>query len=282
MTTASAIHDTRSWKANLNLVFEHKKNKTILVNNKHQGPLLVQKPFYPEKPLCCHVYLIHPPAGIVGGDSLNINVDLLSNAHALITTPAATKFYRSNGNIATQNQTINLSSNAGLEWLPQETVFFNGAEAFSKTRINMAQQSNLIAWEIQCWGMPANNEDFSQGLCRQKLEIWQDDMPLLLECNRLSGGDKLLHSPWGMNNNKSIGTLVVGKVKNDSLLEIIKDQLTEFSSIVYGCTLLNGLLIIRTMAKYAEQVKEFFTLIWQLLRPYIFDLDACPPRIWQT
>ena len=281
MSTASVIQNTRSWKANIDLVFKNTGCKTVLASKRHCGPLLVQKPFYPEKQNCCHIYLIHPPAGIVGGDSLTVNANLLDDAHALITTPAATKFYRSNGHLAEQTQTINLASKSILEWLPQETVYFNGADAFSKTRINLSHQSKFIAWEIQCLGMPANNEDFSHGLCRQKLEIWQDNMPLLLECNRLHGGDKLLHSSWGMHNNKSIGTLVAGKA-DECLLKIVKDQSKEYNAILCGCTFLNGLLIIRAMAKYAEQVKEFFISLWQLLRPQILDLCACPPRIWQT
>ena len=98
------------WKAQLDLKFSKSGNRTILSHRKHYGPLQVQKPFYPELNGTCHVYILHPPGGMVGGDRLNIYVDVNSNAHALITTPAAGKFYRSAGPVARQEQIIKVAS----------------------------------------------------------------------------------------------------------------------------------------------------------------------------
>lgn len=282
MTNNPPISDSRSWEAKLDLIFECRNSKTALTGKQHSGPLMVQKPFYPESKKCCHVYIIHPPGGIVGGDSLTINASLSPDTHALLTTPAATKFYKSNNYTATQNQTISLSNDAIFEWLPQETVYFNGAQARAKTRINVSENSKFIAWEIQCLGLPANQEEFNSGFYTQKLEIWNQHKPLLLECNRITGGDKILSAPWGLNQCKAIGTLVFNNPDNMNILEIIKGHLKIDDTITTGCTSFNGFVVVRAMALYAEPVKELFISIWELIRPYILKLNACPPRIWQT
>ena len=82
------------WVARLALRFEQRAGRTVLAHRSHEGPLAVQKPFYPEGDVC-HVYLLHPPGGVVGGDRLTIEIEVASDAHAVITTPAAGKFYRS-------------------------------------------------------------------------------------------------------------------------------------------------------------------------------------------
>ncbi len=279
---AAASQTQASWKATLDLLFTERNNKTILTSKKHSGPLMVQKPFYPESNGCCHIYLIHPPGGIVGGDSLNLSAQLSKNAHALITTPAATKFYRSTGIQATQNQVINLEENAILEWLPQETVYFNNTNAASTTRININSCNRLFAWEIQCLGLPAQEEYFIAGQCRQKLEIWRDNKPILLETNRLTGGDELLDASWGLQGYKSVGTFVTTDSDSVINIETINTVALQFEGLSNSYTSLNGLFIIRAMSAYAERIKDFFAALWKILRPQILQLESSAPRIWHT
>jgi urease accessory protein len=282
VSVASSIKGQASWKATLDLSFTHKNDKTILTSKKHSGPLMVQKPFYPESNGCCHIYLIHPPGGIVGGDSLSLTAQLNENSHALITTPAATKFYRSTGIQAIQKQTINLEENAVLEWLPQETVYFNQTNAVSTTRINLNSSNRLFAWEIQCLGLPAQKEYFMAGQCRQKLEIWRDNKPLLLETNRLIGGDELLNASWGLQGYKSVGTLVTTDNNSSIDIDTVNHVAEQFQGLSNAYTSLNGLFIIRAMSAYAEKIKDFFAALWKILRPQILQLESSAPRIWFT
>lgn len=243
---------------------------------------MVQKPFYPEPNGCCHIYLIHPPGGIVGGDSLQLNAHLDQNSHTLITTPAATKFYRSTGALATQTQIINLEDNAILEWLPQETVYFNKAHAASVTRINLGEHNRFFAWEIQCLGLPAQKEYFNSGHCRQKLEIWKKNKPVLLETNRLLGGDELLNANWGLQGHKSVGTLVASS--HDTVLDhyAFNCLLEKYEGLHGSHTQLNDLIIVRAMSFYAEKIKDFFIALWTMLRPKILNFESSTPRIWHT
>ena len=280
--TALPLQSQASWKATLDLSFTKKNHKTILTSKRHSGPLMVQKPFYPEANGCCHIYLIHPPGGIVGGDSLSLTAQLNENSHALITTPAATKFYRSTGIQAIQKQTINLEENAILEWLPQETVYFNETNAASLTRININNSNRLFAWEIQCLGLPAQKEYFIAGQCRQKLEIWRDNKPLLLETNRLIGGDELLEANWGLQGYNSVGTFVSTNHDSNIDIEAINHIAKQFGDLSNSYTSLNGLFIIRAMSAYAEKIKDFFAALWKILRPQILQLESSSPRIWFT
>ena len=120
------ISSNSGWEAHLHLGFIKENDRTSIQNRKHFGPLQIQKPFYPDTDGTCHVYVLHPPGGVVGGDRFDIRIDLEPNAKALITTGAASKFYRSGGPIACQNQKIRLAARGILEWFPMENIFFSG------------------------------------------------------------------------------------------------------------------------------------------------------------
>lgn len=282
MSLSPAETIVSGWEASLELKFSAKNNATVLAKNKHYGPLMVQKPFYPENKKCCHIYLIHPPGGIVGGDILEINSTLESESHALITTPAANKFYRSDGRKAKQDQTFHLADNSILEWLPQETVYFNDAITHSKTKFCLTETSQLFAWEIQCLGLPAQEELFNSGSCLQKLEVWQNNQPLLLESNRFMGGDNLMSATWGMHKKTAVGTFVLTDSEHKIDRQIVLDAQSDFQNLNSSCTHFNKLFVIRAMAMYAEPIKDFFIYLWHKLRPILLNLSPCPPRIWQT
>ena len=271
-----------SWIAKLDLTYKNRDSKTLLTGKKHFGPLMVQKPFYPELNGTCHTYLIHPPGGIVGGDQLNLTANLGEKTHALITTPAATKFYRSNSNLALQHQEFNLDNAAILEWLPQETVYFNDALTSTKTKINCSSNNKVFAWEVQCLGLPAQKEYYTSGKCIQKFEIWKGDQPVLLEANRLIGGDTSLTSDWGLQNNNAIGTFIITSKDDIDINELIQNIKDRHPNVIAEQTLIHDLFVIRAMSNYAEKLKDFFIEIWKTLRPQILGCEACSPRIWNT
>ena len=99
--------------------------RTVLARRRHHGPLVVQRPFYPEPNGTCHLYVLHPPGGVVGGDRLSVDVRLARGAaRALLTTPAAAKFYRTQGLRAAQRLHMRVGAGSRLEWLPQENIVY--------------------------------------------------------------------------------------------------------------------------------------------------------------
>ncbi len=272
----------QQWRASLSLIFSAKNQKTVLSKNLHMGPLLVQKPFYPESPKVCHVYLLHPPGGVVHGDQLNIDAIIEPFAHALITTPAAGKFYRSDGQFASLNQTLNVHESAKLEWLPQETLLFNDSKVHLKTQIKLAKNARFIGWEMLCLGRKASSEPYTLGLCRQKFELWRDNIPLFIERCQIDGQSDMLKKKWGMDHWPLTATLVATdctKVELKSVQDLLATMDVKGHISV---TLKEELLICRFLGEQAEHARNCFIQIWTLIRPTVINEKVHIPRIWNT
>jgi len=270
------------WGAQLDLEFSNSNNKTILSHRKHHGPLQVQKPFYPELNGICHLYILHPPGGVVGGDCLNINVNVNPNAHALITTPAAGKFYRSAGPIARQEQVIKVAPKGTLEWFPSENIIFSGARAQIKTKIELSRDSNFMGWEISCLGRPASNENFSQGELDQRFEIWREGKPLQIERLSLKGGDSSLHAKWGLLGYPVIGNMVC--MTNDAgLLDSLKNLANASTDQeLFSATQVDDIILCYFLANSVERARNYFIKAWKIFRQGVIQLEVVEPRIWKT
>jgi len=264
----------KGWQASLALQFCHTPEKTLLHSARHVGPLTVQRPFYPEEETC-HLYLLHPPGGIVGGDELTIDVNLAAGSHALITMPGASKFYRSNGALARLDQHFTLDEHAILEWLPQDTIFFPGAHAALRSVFHLHRSSTLLAWELFCLGRPVINETFSHGRIESRLEVWIEGEPLLIERQHLADGDltPVAEHPW-------IGTLLFYPA-TEPLLDTAREALAPLEHFA-GATLTDGLLSIRFLAHDNLICQQAMREIWQRLRPQLTAKAPCSPRIWHT
>jgi len=270
------------WGARLDLEFSNSNNKTILSHRKHYGPLQVQKPFYPELNGTCHVYILHPPGGVVGGDRLNICVDVNSNANALITTPAAGKFYRSAGPVARQEQVIKVAPNGTLEWFPSENIIFSGAKAQIKTKIELSRDSNFIGWEISCLGRPASNENFSQGELDQRFEIWREGSPLQIERLLLKGGDLSLHAKWGLLGFPVIGNMVC-MTDNTGLLDSLKNLANASTEQeLFSATQVDDIILCYFLGNSVERARNYFIKAWKVFRQEVIQLKIVEPRIWKT
>lgn len=270
----------QSWLAQLSLGFSGRDDKTIVSHRKHKGPLVIQKPFYPEGK-ACHVYLLHPPGGVVGGDQLTLDVKLENSAHALITTPAAGKFYRSDGRVAQLQQVFKVESGSTLEWLPQETILFSACQVNMKTIVELEHGASFIGWEILCPGRPASNEQFNSGFARQYFEIWRDNKPLMLDRSQLAGNDAVLSASWGMQNYTVSGTMMVVNA-DKQLLQQLREQLPKIKDGLFSATLIDDVLVCRALAHQAEHVRFAFIDAWKIIRPEITGRKACEPRIWAT
>ena len=282
------------WQARLSLGFQRQSLRTILEQCSHQGPLRVQRPFYPEGESVCHIALLHPPGGVVGGDELRIDASIDTDAQALITTPAAGKFYRSSGPVARQVQNLRVAAGAALEWLPQENIVYSGARVRTLTRIELHGNARFLGWEIFCLGRPAADESFIAGEYRQDFELWRDGEPLYLEQGRYAGGDAVLHAPWGLRSQPVGATLVCAGSPPD-VVSIIRSSWDAMKlpsrplpdspasdSELATISQLDGVLICRYLGLSTTRARRLFTLAWGLLRPVLFGRPACPPRFWNT
>ncbi len=276
--SAGQLQSSQGWRAALTLGFRATERRTVLAQRKRLGPLAVQRPFYPEGDIC-HVYLLHPPGGVVGGDSLEIDVTLGPSAQALLTTPGASKFYRSAGERARQTQRLVVESGATLEWLPQENIFFPGAEVTLQTRVELRGDARLALWEIHCLGRPAIAEGFDRGLVDSRLSILRDATPLLLERLRVEPDGR--HRGALLAGRPVSGTLIISHAA-DGDLAACRQLLARGETDCSGATLIDDLLVLRFLGDSTERARRLFTEVWQTVRPETLGRSPGVPRIWAT
>lgn len=278
----------RSWLASLDLNLQWRNNKTALVRAAHKGPLRVQRPFYPEKDGCCHVYLLHPPGGLVIGDDLRINALVEEASSALITTPSAGKIYGAEGFGEKQRQSVHfqVGKNASMEWLPQETIVFDSANGHLHTRIDIEQSSKFLAWDIVRLGRRASGERFTRGRCVQKFEVYKNGLPIFIENNCIDASSKFQSASWGMRDAHTFGTLLASvdpqREAVDEWLEVLDAQSDSGGAGLWGLTQKDELFVARYLGNSITQCRAGMQYLWQQLRPIGLGKEAVHPRIWNT
>lgn len=275
----SRVPDSDGWRASLDLGFEQRAGRTLLATKRQRGPLAVQRPFYPEGGVC-HLYLLHPPGGVVGGDGLEIVAAVGAGAHALLTTPAATKFYRSAGALATQHQRLGVCDGGVLEWFPQDNILFPGAQVCLRTEVELSGTARFIGWEIHSLGRPANGERFDRGAADLGLSIRRDGRPLLMERLRLSTAADL-EGASGLRGCPVSATLIASGANAEDLAAA-RGAAPIGAGVAIGITLVGDLLLARCLGPAVEPVMRIFGRLWGILRPRLLGREPCPPRIWAT
>ncbi|MEM7209915.1 MAG: urease accessory protein UreD [Pseudomonadota bacterium] len=268
----------KGWAAYLRLGFRESHGKTVLATRERHGPLTLQRPLYPEGDIC-HLYLLHPPGGIVGGDLLNIDATVEDRARALVTTPGATKFYRSAGSEAIQHQSLKIQGGASLEWLPQENIFFPGAHAKLITRIDLAESAKLAWWEIHCFGRPVINEVFDEGAIDSSLMIQRAEKPCVIERLRVSHENrKRLSLLCG----HAVSGTAVFSSSSAEHIDIAREVIASELYTKAGATLIDDLLVLRYLGDSTEDAKRIFSGVWNALREPLLRRVPHTPRIWNT
>ena len=270
------------WQARLALGVERRGGSSVLVQREHSGPLRVQKALYPEGPDVCHAIVLHPPGGIAGGDSLEISLAVGAGARALVTTPGAGKWYRSGGRQARQSLNVRVGEGGVVEYLPQETIVFDGAEAQMQTQVELAAGALFCGWEILCLGRTASGERVSRGRLDLATRIERQGRPLWLERGRLLGGSAWLDAGAGLAGRPVTATLLLaGRTVDPDWLAACR-ALPVADGLLTGVTALPELLVARCLAPGAEAARVWLSAVWQQLRPLALGKPAVPPRIWST
>ncbi len=267
------------WLGRLELGLEARGGRTVLARRSQVGPLTVQRPFYPEGDVC-HLYLLHPPGSLVGGDRLDVWLNVASGASALVTTPGAAKLYRSAGTAAVVRQCLKVGSGGRLEWLPQENILFRGARVRTETLVELTGDARFIGWEMHCLGRPVIGERFERGTADLILGLQRNGRPLLRDRLRLTEG-KGLEGPSGLRGFPVCGTFVAAGAGPQDL-DAARGTMSGDVGFPIGLTLIEDLLIARCLAPAVEPASRIFRALWGILRPRLMGRDACPPRIWLT
>ncbi|TWI69626.1 urease accessory protein [Pseudoduganella lurida] len=281
-STPVEVHAHPPWQARLVLGFTLDSNGiqpvTRLTRREHSGPLRVQKPLYPETPAICHAIVVHPPGGVVGGDQLTIDATLHPGSHALLTNPGAAKWYRANGRVSRQRVTLDAGAGAALEWLPQETIFFNDAHVELDHHVTLAADAQYLGCEILCLGRRASGERFSHGTIRQTTSVRRGGRLLWWEQGALTPA--VLASPLGLGGHTVCATLLaVGQPLPATIVTALRALADD---PCYGVTQMKGVLAVRWLGQDSEAARELMLDAWRIVRPALLGVDAVVPRIWRT
>jgi urease accessory protein len=274
-----------AWPAELNLRFARRKMRTVLVENRHSGPLLVQKAIYPEGEKICHAVIVHPPGGIAGGDELKVEIDLEANSSAVVTTPAATKWYKAPRHRCRQQTTIRLAEKATFDWLPQENIFFNATHAESTFTLQIGPGATAIGWEIGMLGRQASGEEWLEGSLRFLTSIERTDgLPLWVERLRLEATSSLRKAYQGLCGLNVFGALwAVSSGCTAALAEEMASDLPLENGLRAGVTYLpGGILLVRGLANDVERLRQMMMDCWMRLRLPVHGLPSQRLRLWAT
>lgn len=275
-----------SWHARLSLHYTRDAERTV-AHDRHEGPLRVLRRLYPEGPAICHHVLLHPPGGVAAGDVLEVQARLEAGTHALITTPGATRFYRSEGALAEQHSSLHLAAGARLEWLPMEAIAHPGCQAVNGLRATLEPGAEMIGWDVLALGLPASGQPFDNGVFSQHLElpgVW-------LERARIAADDHLLRqSPLGWAGHPVLATawLAAGRAwpaaQRQALLEAARGAMAghALAATAGVSAVQSSVLVLRVLAPGVEPAMHLLARVRAAWRQAAWGLAAEPPRIWRT
>ena len=274
-------NEVHGWRGELALEFAKRGGRTTLAHRRHDGPLVVQKPLYPEGDGVCHTILVHPPGGIAGGDQLFFDARAGADTHVLLTTPAAGKWYRSIGPWATQTTRIEAARRACVEWLPQETIVFDRARAAITLDVELDAEAVFIGWEILCLGRAGAGERYLEGECRFHSRISREHKVIWFERGSMPAGGLFCTSAAGLGGATVFGTMVAAAagVNRDLVTACRSEAPLRGRAAV---TQVPGVLVARYVGDSSESASHYFQRVWTRVRPALTGRAAVTPRIWNT
>lgn len=279
-TEAPPAAQPSSWPAELELWFALSAGKTRLVRRRHLGPLVVQRPFHPEEDGTCHVYLLHPPGGVAGGDQLDLCFHVDAGARALLTTPGATKFYRSEHGAGAQSIHVEVGAGAVCEYLPQETIVFDGGDARMETCVSLSPDATYVGWDFLCLGRPAAGEQFRTGWLSQRIEIRRAGRPIWFERLELHGSSPLMEAAFALAGQPTWGTMIYAGAIAEDAAEQVRAAIG--ASSVFSVSQLDEVVVCRYLGPRVGEGKALFARAWNVLRVLGQGKAANAPRIWAT
>lgn len=275
-----------AWHAELKLDYTAESQRTV-ARHAHNGPLRILKSLYPEGDSICHNVLVHPPGGLVGGDTIDIQVSVAPGAHGLVSTPGATRFYKSGGHPALQQVVAHVADNARLEWLPLEAIAYNDCEATNRAIFHLAPSAELITWDVTALGLPSSEQSFTQGHFQQHLEI----PGVWLERGNVQGNDtRWLNSPLGLAGQKCFASLVFAS-GSPIAAQRVESALEAARAVMEGSTLKlqagitcahPQVIVVRVMSPLVEPTMDLLKQVWATWRHELWQLPSEPPRIWSV
>jgi len=272
------------WHARLQLDYSRENARTV-ARFEHNGPLRILQSLYPEGDAICHNVMVHPPGGLVGGDTLDITATVAPGAHGLLTTPGATRFYRSTGPLALQRTRLSVAEGGRLEWLPLEALCYNACNAENHLTLNLTPGAECMGWDVTALGLPHANQPFETGRFVQHLEV----PGLWLERGAINAADhRLMQSPLGLAGHRCVASLFfaagtpLDRTRRDAALDAARAVMEAHSlKATAGATSPNAeMVVVRVLAPQVEPAMKLLKAVRVAWREVLWGLEGEAPRIW--
>ena len=273
-----------AWHAKLQLDYTHEAGRSV-ARFAHDGPLRILQSLWPEGDAVCHNVLVHPPGGLVGGDTLDITMSVAAGAHGLVTTPGASRFYRSEGEPAVQRTHVTLAAGARLEWLPLEALYYSGCRAENHLVMDLQPGAELLGWDVAALGLPQADQPFERGEVQQHIELrgaW-------LERARIAADDtRLMDGPLGLAGQRCMATLFfacgepIARTRREAILDAAREVIASHPLAASSGATAPGphVIVVRVLAPLVEPALALLKAVRRAWRPLVWNLPAHEPRGW--
>jgi urease accessory protein len=274
------------WQASLELDYAHEGGRSV-ARFRHEGPLRILQSLWPEGDGVCHNVLVHPPGGLVAGDRLALRVRAGAGSHGLVTTPGASRFYRSEGEAAVQDVQVRMEPGARLEWLPLEALYYSGCQATNRLQLELAPGAEFLGWDIAALGLPQAGQPFVQGSVLQHLEL----QGAWLERGRIDADDRrLMDGPLGLAGHRCLASLFfcsgseLPRARREALLELAREVIGSDPLAASAGATAPGpqVIVVRVLAPLVEPALQLLRRIRRAWRPTVWNLHGAEPRGWHT
>lgn len=273
-----------SWNASLRLDYAREGGRCV-ARFAHEGPLRILQSLWPEGDAVCHNVLVHPPGGLVAGDTLRVDVHAGPGSHGLVTTPGASRFYRSEGAAAVQDVRIRVEDDARVEWLPLEALYYSGCQAENRLSLDLAPGAELLGWDVAAFGLPQAGQPFVRGSVLQHLELhgaW-------LERGRIAADDlRLMDGPLGLAGRRCLASLFFAagselpRHKREALLDAARAVIEPHALAASAGATAPGprVVVVRVLAPLVEPALQLLKAVRAAWRPLLWELAPAEPRGW--
>jgi urease accessory protein len=228
--------------------------------------------------------LITTSGGLVGGDRIELAATVEAGARARVGPQAAEKIYRSLGPPVTIEIALAAGPGAWLEYLPLETILFDGACLERICRIELAGDARVLAGEILVFGRLARGEVMVTGAVRDAIEIRRDGRLLWADAFDPRGGLARLDHPAGLGGGRALATLVYCGADAAALVEAVRDLQAAHPvpDGQAGATAIGSVLVARWVGRDVLAMRRAYATVWQQLRARAAGLPPALPRFWHV
>jgi urease accessory protein len=255
------------------VAFAVRDGKTRLADLYQRDPcrVLFPEPELGEPP---QAVLITTSGGVTDGDRLKMVIEVGPGAQAVAATQAAEKIYRAakGGGHCTMEIALGVGEGGALDWLPQETIVFEGARLKRRTVADVAAGGSLLACEVVVLGRAASGERFTGGLLLDAWSVRRSGKLVWTDALRLEG-ETPLGAGFGTAN--ALATVIGVWDDPHPHFEQARALLEEADQVRAGVTLVNGIVVARLLGET--------TAVRAAVFHFLVRLRGCPlPRVWRT